>query len=233
MTTPREPREPRGPHDPYEPDDPTWGRPPAEGWGSEPDRGGYDPGGYDPGRYDPGQYDPRGRGGYAAGPGPYGSEPEYGWQQPEYEPAGSYGAAPPPGADTYRPEPGRREPAWAPVSPGTPPTARRSARRRRRPPWIPVAVAAAVVVAVLVLGFVTPGWFVTRVFDPAAVQTGVAKILTDDYGAEGVADVRCPGGVGVTAGATFTCDATIDGDPVKIPVRVTDGSGRYEVGRPT
>jgi hypothetical protein len=96
-----------------------------------------------------------------------------------------------------------------------------------------VAVAAAVVVAVLVLGFVSPGWFVTRVFDATAVQTGVAKILTDDYGAEGVADVRCPANVGVTAGATFTCDATIDSDPVKIPVRVTDGNGRYEVGRPT
>ena len=28
------------------------------------------------------------------------------------------------------------------------------------------------------------------------------------------------------------CDATIDGDPVKVPVKVTDGKGGYEVGRP-
>jgi hypothetical protein len=90
-----------------------------------------------------------------------------------------------------------------------------------------------VVLAVLVLGFVTPGWFVTRVFDPEAVQTGVTKILTEDYAAGGVADVRCPTDVRVVAGATFTCDATVDGDPVKVPVRVTDGDGGYEVGRPT
>ena len=255
MTAPREPRDPRGP---YEPDDPTWGRPPAGGWGSEPDHGrhqrgeydqqGSDPGGYDPreydpreydrGGYDPGRYDAydpagSGRGGYPGSQGPYGSEPEYGWQQPDYEPASGYGAAAPPsGGDGYRSEPGRRAPAWTPVSPGAPSASRRGGRRRRRPPWIPAAIAAAVVAVVLVLGFVTPGWFVTRVFDAGAVQTGVAKILTDDYGAEGVADVRCPAGVGVASGATFTCEATIDGDPVKVPVRVTDGAGRYEVGRP-
>ena len=93
-----------------------------------------------------------------------------------------------------------------------------------------MAVAAAVVVAVLVLGFVTPGWFVTRVFDPAAVQTGVAKILTDDYGAEGVADVRCPEESGSRRARRSPATRTIDGDPVKSPVRVTDGNGRYEVG---
>ena len=248
MTTPREPREPR---DPYERDAPIWGGPPAGGWDGDPsgrdpyggdpgygeqrggDDPGYDPGGYDPGRYDPGRYDPGAptRGGYPSGQGPYGSEPEYGWQQPEYEPAGGYGAGPPPGVDPYRPEQqGRREPPWAP---GYAPASRRSARKRRPPPWIPLAVAGAVVVVLLVLGFVTPGWFVTRVFDTAAVQNGVAKILTDDYGAEGVADVRCPENIGVAAGATFTCDATIDGDRVTVPVRVTDGAGRYEVGRPT
>ena len=85
----------------------------------------------------------------------------------------------------------------------------------------------------VVLGFVTPGWFVTRVLDAAAVQTGVAKILTDNYGVDGVADVHCPSGVRVTPGTTFTCDAAIDGDPVKVPIRITDGKGGYEVGRPT
>lgn len=246
MARSSEPREPREPRDPYEPDAPAWGRPPAGGWGGAPDDrsggynpGGYDPGAYDPGRYDAGPYDPgsydRGaptRGGYTGSPGPYSSEPEYGWQQPEYEPAGGYGAGPPPGTDTYRdthrPEQGRREASW---SPGLAP--RRSAHRRSRPRWILPAVAGAVVVVLLVLGFLTPGWFVTRVFDTAAVQNGVAKILADDYGAEGVVDVRCPENVGVTAGATLTCDATIDGDPVKVPVRVTNGAGRYEVGRPT
>jgi len=174
---------------PYEPDpygrrapDPTatWGRPPAGGWG------GSDPA---PGR----------------APGPYGDEPQYGWQ-PQYEPS------------------------WNQDYPTRP---RKSARERGRQRLLVVVVAALVAVVVIVLGFVTPGWFVTRVFDAGAVQAGVAKVLTEDYATEGVADVRCPQNVQVSAGATFSCDATIDGDPVTVPITVTDDRGGYQVGRPT
>jgi hypothetical protein len=173
----------------------------------------------DPYTGDPYHRDPYDRGGQ----GPYGSEPEYGWQQPEYEPAGSYGSG-------YGP-PEQAPPRSRPVTPRTP--SRRATRQQRRPPWLAVAAAAVVVVAFLVLGFVAPGWFVTRVFDATAVQNGVAKILTDDYGAEGVADVHCPDRVQVTVGTTFTCDGAIDGDPIKVPVRVTGPDGAYQVGRPT
>lgn len=137
-------------------------------------------------------------------PGPYGDEPQYGW-------------------------PPRHDPSWGQSYPTGP---RRSARRRGRQRLLVAVVAALVVVVVLVLGFVTPGWFVTRVFDAAAVQAGVAGILTDDYGTDGVADVRCPQDVRVAAGATFTCEATIDGDPVSVPITVTDDRGAYQVGRP-
>lgn len=222
MTPRREPhgsgRDPhrRGPRDPYDPDpyerDP-YGRGPGGDDGDATPAWGRPPVG---GWGEPGEY---GRG----TPEPHDGEAEYGWQQPEYEPAG---AGPGHGARDH----GDREPSW---SPGYAPTPRRAARRRRHPPGLAVGVAAAVVVAVLVLAFVTPGWFVTRVLDASAVQTGVAKILSEDYGMDAVADVRCPGGVQVTVGATFTCDAAVDGDPIKIPVRVTDGNGGYEVGRPT
>jgi hypothetical protein len=212
------PRDPRRPHE-REPDDAdpgTWGRPPAGGWGPA------DPYTGDPRREHGGETYGYGR----DTPGPYGNEPEYGWSPPAYEPAAgrrhdpSWLSDPPPGRPVGR----------ASGYPGTP---RRAARRRQRPPWTTLAVAAAAVVAILVLGFVAPGWFVTRVLDPAAVQNGVTRILTDDYGVDGLADVRCPEGVEVAAGASFTCDATIDGDPVTVPVRVTDGDGAYEVGRPT
>ncbi len=218
---PRESRDPRGPRDPDDADDPgAWGRPPVGGWGpADPYVGDRDRGEtYGYGRDTPGSY---------GGGSEYGREPEYGWSPPAYEPAGS------------RP---RHDPSWLSDPPpgrpmgrasGYPGTPRRAARRRQRPPWIALAVAAAAVVALLVLGFVTPGWFVTRVLDAAAVQNGVTRILTDDYGVDGLADVRCPEGIEVAAGATFTCDATIDGDPVTVPVRVTDGDGGYEVGRPT
>jgi hypothetical protein len=223
MTTPREPdgsAEPDGPA--------TWGRAPAGGWGAAYDPPARGPAEYDRAEYDRAEYDRADDGaGYdrtGHAPGPYGDEPQYGWQPPAYAPEPDYRASGRPGGRS------RQEPAWgqrfAPVS-------RRAARRRGR---LRLAIASAVVLlvaVVLVLGFVTPGWFVTRVFDPAAVQTGVAQILTDDYAAGGVADIRCPEGVEVTTGATFRCDATIDGDPVTVPIRVTDAKGGYEVGRPT
>jgi hypothetical protein len=139
------------------------------------------------------------------GPGPYGDAPQYGWQP-------------------------HHEPSW---NRDHPTRSRRSAQQRGRRRLLVAIVAALVVVVVLVLGFVTPGWFVTRVFDAAAVQAGVAEVLTDDYATDGVADVHCPQNVQVSAGATFACDATIDGDPVTVPITVTDDRGAYQVGRPT
>jgi Domain of unknown function (DUF4333) len=232
MTTPRQPYGPddreRSGWDPRarDPDGDditaTWGRAPAGGWGGA--NSGY-------GDEHRGQYGDR---------DVYGERDEYGGRyrgdppsrrQPEYEPAGRGGAATGYGDDRYRePSEDHDEPLWGQGGAVTP---RRADRRRRQRPWIALAAVGVVVVAVLVLGFIVPGWFVTRVFDASAVQTGIAKILTDNYAVDGVADVHCPEGVQVTPGATFTCDATVDGDPVKVPVRVTDGKGGYEVGRPT
>jgi hypothetical protein len=98
-------------------------------------------------------------------------------------------------------------------------------------PWIIVAVVVVVLAAVGVLGFVTPGFFVTKVFDATAVQQGVTKILNDNYQVNASA-VSCPANVKVTSGATFQCDATIDGAQKKVPITVTSGSGDYQVGRP-
>ncbi len=84
---------------------------------------------------------------------------------------------------------------------------------------------------ILVLGFVAPGYFLTRVFSAAAVQDGVQRVLTDDYGLK-VGSVTCAEGVAVTAGASFDCDATIDGRQWSVPIRITSSDGRYEVGRP-
>ena len=226
MTTPRQPY---GPDD-RDDDTATWGRPPAGGWGAtNPGYGGesHEDRGDD---YGSGYRGERG--------GEYGGEYRDVYREPpserarrEYERAGRGGTASGYGEGRYRePDPDPGAPLWAQGPPVTP---RRAARRARRPPWIALAAAGVVVVAFLVLGFVTPGWFVTRVFDAAAVQTGITKILNDDYGVDGVADVHCPDRVPVASGATFTCDAAIDGDPVKVPVHVTDAKGGYEVGRPT
>ncbi|MGE4004767.1 DUF4333 domain-containing protein [Pseudonocardia sp.] len=82
-----------------------------------------------------------------------------------------------------------------------------------------------------VLLFWKPGFVVTRVFDQAGLQTGVERVLTTDYGHQ-VSAVSCPADRKVQEGDTFTCSATVDGEPnTQIPIRVTSSSGNYEVGR--
>lgn len=115
---------------------------------------------------------------------------------------------------------------------------RRAAHRlviRRRPPgWAPVAALGLVAgVAVGVLGFVTPGFFVTRVFDAGALRDGVRTVLERDFGLDRVAGVQCPAEQRVGAGERFVCTVRIDGAPAVVPVEVQDGSGRYTVGRPS
>ena len=177
-------------------------------------------------------YDPEPYGRSSPASGPPADEPTGAWGRP---PAGGWGGDPEPGrGDGYGDEPQygwrpQNEPSW---NQNRQTRSRVSARQRGRRRLLVAIVAALVVVVVFVLGFVTPGWFVTRVFDASAVQAGVAKVLADDYATDGVADVRCPQNVQVTTSATFTCDATIDGDPVTIPITVTDDRGAYQVGRP-
>jgi hypothetical protein len=99
-------------------------------------------------------------------------------------------------------------------------------------PLIIGGVAAVVVLAVVaVLGFVSPGFFNTRVLDAAAVQSGVQQVLTQDYDLE-VQSVTCPDGTEVATDATFECTAVIDGEQVAVPIRITSEDGNYEVGRP-
>jgi Domain of unknown function (DUF4333) len=93
----------------------------------------------------------------------------------------------------------------------------------------------AVLLAAIVgfIGFVTPGYFLVRVLDPAAVQTGVQKVLTNDYGMTGVDRVICGEGNKVVPNATFDCRASVGGEQVTVPIRITSDAGDYEVGRPT
>ena len=101
-----------------------------------------------------------------------------------------------------------------------------------------VGVFVAIVVAVvLVLGFWTPGFFVTTKLDIDSAQTGVQQILTDEtngYGAQNVSNVSCNNGVNPTVrqGDTFTCEVSIDGTKRQVTVTFTDNDGTYEVGRP-
>jgi hypothetical protein len=96
---------------------------------------------------------------------------------------------------------------------------------------LPILGGVVVVVVVAVLGFVSPGFFVSKVFDQAALQDGVQRILTQNYNLD-VSAVQCDQGIHVQKGTGFECQATVDGAPVKVPITITSPDGAYEVGRP-
>ena len=99
--------------------------------------------------------------------------------------------------------------------------------------WILGGVGVAAILAgVLILGFVTPGFFTTTVFDQDAVQRGVAQILSDEYGQDPQV-VACPTGQEVQAGSTFSCQVTIEGEQRNVTITVKTDDGEYEVARPS
>lgn len=100
------------------------------------------------------------------------------------------------------------------------------------------ALTGAIVVAVLVLGLVWPGFLVTTKLNIDKAQAGVQQVLSDDtngYGAKNVKDVICNEGRGnptVKKDDTFDCEVSIDGSKRKVTVTFQDDSGTYAVGRP-
>lgn len=102
--------------------------------------------------------------------------------------------------------------------------------------WCVGALVAFVGSALLITGFVLPGFWVTKKLDVANVQAGVQRVLSDPsgYGAKDVGDVACNDGQNPTIakGSTFTCEATIDRVKQLFVVTFTDDAGNYTVGRP-
>jgi hypothetical protein len=155
-------------------------------------------------------------------PTPYGQQPGY----PQQQPGGGYphtGPQQPPGYGQPRQE----------VDYGQPPSNSGAGEKKSKNAiWIGIGAVIVVIAAVGILGFVTPGFFVAKVFDNKAVQAGVSKILTENYKIQGVANVSCPAGQEVKDGNTFDCTATVAGKQQRVPIKVTSADGQYEVGTP-
>ena len=186
---------------------PQYGQPPAPGYPPQP----YGvPTEYNPAAYgQPGQYGSYGQPGQYPQPGPYGAPPQYG---------------------QYPPAPGQY--------PYLPPGAEEAGKKSNRLLGIILGgLGALALLAILVLGFWKPGFFVTTKLDVNKAQQGVQQILTDEsngYGAKNVKDVKCNNGQNpaVKKGDTFTCEVSIDGTKRQVTVTFQDDKGTYEVGRP-
>lgn len=108
-------------------------------------------------------------------------------------------------------------------------------RRRRRGVSLWILGVVIVLVAALwvsVLGFVSPGWFLRRVLDPAGVQLGVQQVLRDSYHVDGVESVTCPPNEPVRSAVTFTCTVRLAGQTRTVTIAVQDDRGTYQVSQP-
>ncbi|WP_232715164.1 DUF4333 domain-containing protein [Gordonia metallireducens] len=166
-----------------------------------------DPGQYGGGQYGAGQY---GAAQYGA-PGQYGQQP-YG--QPQQAP-GAYGQNQFGGPDQF--------------SGMATPKSNKTLRTLLFAGGGALIVIAAIV---LITAFVAPGW-APKNLDQQAAQDGVQKILTEDYQASDVSNVKCPSGQRVKEGSSFTCSVTVGGQDQQVTVTFIDDEGRYEVSRPS
>lgn len=99
------------------------------------------------------------------------------------------------------------------------------------PTWAYSVGAVVLLAMVIVLGFVRPGFFVTKVFDPVAVQNGVRSVLVNSYRVN-VSEVICPANQRVLAGRDFTCMVKVDGSTAQVQIVIRDAEGHYQVSRP-
>lgn len=109
------------------------------------------------------------------------------------------------------------------------------ARKSKRTGPILVGAAGVVVIVgiiVLVTAFWVPPKWAPKNLDQNSAQDGVRKVLTADYQAGTVTDVKCPAKQKVAKGKSFTCSAKVGGQQQKIKVTFLDDDGKYEVARP-
>ena len=97
--------------------------------------------------------------------------------------------------------------------------------------WIGIGVAVVVIALLAIAAFVWPGFLNKQVLSQTAVQDGVTKILTQNYG-DKPTNVSCPSDEPVSVGTSFQCTATIGGQTKHIQVTVKTADGQYEVAQP-
>lgn len=214
------------------------------GGGNDPQQWGQQPYGGQPAPGTPGTPS----GGFPAQGGGYGQQPYGQPGQPQYDPAqqqppqydptqqqqqpygGGYGQQQP--TQQYGAPYGQQQQPYGYGQPGYPGVP----QKKGGGAWIWVVAAVVVLAAGAfgILGFVTPGFLTSKVFDEQAVQNGVKTVLVDKYGVpeDSIGGVTCPAEQKVEKDHKFTCTATIDGQEQKINITVLNEDGEYRVEPP-
>jgi len=99
-------------------------------------------------------------------------------------------------------------------------------RRRRTGLIIGSVVAAVVVLGGLVVGALL--LFGTKTLDTAEAQRQIAQLTQDQTGVAPT-DVSCPADIEAEAGGTFSCSASLEGQPMTFTVTQTDDEGNVEI----
>ncbi|OLT46749.1 hypothetical protein BJF85_15855 [Saccharomonospora sp. CUA-673] len=246
---------------PYGGNDPQqWGQQPPQGTpsGSFPRQPGYGPPPQQPGQ-PPQQQPPQQPGGQPGYPQPgYGPSPGYPQQPPPGQPQpGQPGQQQPPQQPG---QPGYTQPGMPPqgtypgtgtyTQPGTPPGGYPPGQGQFGPPpgmgaappqppkkksgkglWFGLGGAAIVIAVLAVVLFWVPGLLVQKVFDAEAMNRDVERVLTENYGVEGIESVSCPEDQPVTVDETFTCTVAVGGEEQQVTITVQSEDARYQVGR--
>jgi len=92
-------------------------------------------------------------------------------------------------------------------------------------------VVGAVVAAVLVLGGLVVGallLFGTKTLDTGEAERQIAQ-LTEDQAGVAPTDVTCPADIEAESGATFSCSASLEDQPISFTVTQTDDDGNVQI----
>lgn len=98
--------------------------------------------------------------------------------------------------------------------------------------YIGAGILAALAAIVLLTAFVFPGW-APKTLSADSAQTGVERVLTQDYKSTNVSNAQCPSGQRVKEGSSFTCTVKVGDRQRSVTITFLDGKGNYEVSRPS
>ena len=114
-------------------------------------------------------------------------------------------------------------PQYGPPAGGSAPA---PAPRRRTGAVVGGIIAAVVLLAGLVVGALV--WFGSTTLDTAEAERQIGRLTADRTGVAPT-DLSCPADIEAESGATFTCTASLEDQPISFTVTQTDDEGNVQI----